>query len=288
MRSRSRSPDSSPVFDAQALSKRVWCVVEHDRFGEQPHIYVVTGSDKAVVIDTGCDTADLHVFLRSLPGLSSIDFFVVNTHVHYDHIMGNHCFCQSGGKALRTDCVAICQGSRDRKFSEDWDRTSLRDSVDAEICPFCVTRWLDEGSRIYLNDKAPCKEDSLEILFTPGHTPDSISLYFEAEDRLFTGDLIYPGSLCLFLIGSSLEEFRQSVDKLRVFIAEHGGCTTLSCGHVTPKLPCSALQELHALLPKIRSRSAKGTVSRHPWCTDLCAFFHTDTFTLICRAADVS
>ena len=36
--------------------------------------------------------------------------------------------------------------------------------------------WLDEGARIYLNDEEPTDEESLEILHTPGHTPDSISL----------------------------------------------------------------------------------------------------------------
>lgn len=37
--------------------------------------------------------------------------------------------------------------------------------------------WLDEGARIYLNDDEPTDEESLEILHTPGHTPDSISLW---------------------------------------------------------------------------------------------------------------
>ena len=37
--------------------------------------------------------------------------------------------------------------------------------------------WLDEGARIYLNDEEPTDEESLEILHTPGHTPDSISLW---------------------------------------------------------------------------------------------------------------
>lgn len=36
--------------------------------------------------------------------------------------------------------------------------------------------WLDEGTRIYLNEEDPTEQESLEILHTPGHTPDSISL----------------------------------------------------------------------------------------------------------------
>lgn len=37
--------------------------------------------------------------------------------------------------------------------------------------------WLDEGTRIYLNEEDPTEQESLEILHTPGHTPDSISLW---------------------------------------------------------------------------------------------------------------
>merc|ERR1712060_602221 len=103
-----------------------------------------------------------------------------------------------------------------------------------KIDRFCVTSWLEEGQRIYLNEEAPSSAESLEVLYTPGHTPDSISLYLPAENRLFTGDLIYPGSIYLFLPGSRLEEFEASLASLRTFTASLPPGVTLACGHITP------------------------------------------------------
>lgn len=41
----------------------------------------------------------------------------VNTHIHYDHIMGNYGFSVAPG---RRRCRGICQGSKCRTFSENW------------------------------------------------------------------------------------------------------------------------------------------------------------------------
>jgi len=274
-------------FRVQRLSERTLVAVELDRFGEQPHIYVVRGPRKAVVIDTGCNTANLFDFLSSLPELDGLEFQVVNTHVHYDHIMGNHAFCGPAGSSLRPQCRGICQGARDRRFSQNWRETSLQSSVGASIRGFCVTQWLEEGEKIYLNEEVPSDEEALEVLFTPGHTPDSIALYLPVENRLFTGDLIYPGSIFLFFLGSSLEEFEQSLGKLQRFAAEKPPGLTLSCGHITPSLPAQQLDELHELLPGIRQKTVKPRIANTPMSSNPVAVFQTRTFTLICRVEDV-
>ncbi|CAL1163470.1 unnamed protein product [Cladocopium goreaui] len=269
-------------FEVHQLSQRTLVIIESDRFGELPHIYAVLGPKKAIIIDTGCNTASLRDFLETLSCLEGKEFQVVNTHIHYDHIMGNYGFSM----ASQRRCRGICQGSRSRAFSENWKANSLQDMVGASILDFAVTDWLDEGARIYLNDDEPTDEESLEILHTPGHTPDSISLYLPAENRLFSGDLIYPGSLFLYLPGSSLEDFRESLHKLRAFIASKPeGCgyfgqfamamqadpnllsLLLSCGHIDPELPAKALEVLRKVdLPEITSpASVPGT---SPSCVD--------------------
>ena len=44
------------AFTIEKLSDAVWKVVEDDRFGQYPFLYVIMGVDKCVVFDTGCDT----------------------------------------------------------------------------------------------------------------------------------------------------------------------------------------------------------------------------------------
>lgn len=53
-----------------------------------------------------------------------------------------------------------------------------------------MTKWLEEGEVIYLNDSNPSQEEALEVIFTPGHTPDSIALYAPFDRRIFVGDTI--------------------------------------------------------------------------------------------------
>ncbi|MGZ8265024.1 MAG: MBL fold metallo-hydrolase [Burkholderiales bacterium] len=67
----------------------------------------------------------------------------------------------------------------------------LKDLTDARLimhrrAPVPVaTEHVEDGDTIHVGDLA------LEVLYTPGHTPDSISLY--AGDRVFTGDVLLIG-----------------------------------------------------------------------------------------------
>jgi len=159
--------------------------------------------------------------------------------------------------------------------------------VGAAISNFCVTDWLDEGHRIYLDDENPTEAESLEVLHTPGHTPDSISLYYPAENRIFTGDLIYPGNIFLFLPGSRLEEFDESLCKLKAFLLEKPAGVLLSCGHMTPALKAEKLEELHTLLEAMRRGEARGRAESSALAPEPVTSFQTPCFTLMCRTADV-
>ena len=53
--------DGGAIFNAERLSPAVWKIVEADRYGQFPFIYVIMGVDKCIVFDTGCDTGKDHV-----------------------------------------------------------------------------------------------------------------------------------------------------------------------------------------------------------------------------------
>jgi sulfur dioxygenase len=67
----------------------------------------------------------------------------------------------------------------------------LKDLTDARLIMHrrapvpMATEHVEDGDTIHVGDL------SLEVLYTPGHTPDSISLY--AGDRVFTGDVLLIG-----------------------------------------------------------------------------------------------
>jgi glyoxylase-like metal-dependent hydrolase (beta-lactamase superfamily II) len=63
---------------------------------------------------------------------------------------------------------------------------------------FKVTRWLHDGDVIHLDDEDKGNPSKvLQVLFTPGHTLDSISLFHYGERRLFLADLLCVDSLML-------------------------------------------------------------------------------------------
>jgi glyoxylase-like metal-dependent hydrolase (beta-lactamase superfamily II) len=54
----------------------------------------------------------------------------------------------------------------------------------------------------------------LEIVSTPGHTPDAISLLDRANGLLFTGDTYYPAPIWLFRPETDLDAYDASVKRL--------------------------------------------------------------------------
>jgi glyoxylase-like metal-dependent hydrolase (beta-lactamase superfamily II) len=276
-------PDQQAMLDAlkadtsheafkrvERLSDRVWKLVEDDEFDEQPHIYVIRGEDKLVCIDTGTGRSDLHAYLRSgaIPELVGEDgqllpVLVVNSHCHFDHVGSNFRFSPAEGGPLG-DVAGLCMGGGDRAFSEAYNSndTSLGKSAGCVIQDFQVTRWLAEGEIIPLTTSSgdtgldpqqAAKATGLEVLFLPGHTPDSIALFLRPEGRLFVGDLLYPHA-CIYLNlpGSSPADFATSTAKLRAFVGAQEETVSpvrlVSCGHIEHNLPVERLREVDSLV----------------------------------------
>ena len=83
-------------FTEERISERVWKIVEDDPYGQYPFIYVIQGVDKVILIDTGCGGnrggVNLKNFISSRINHQQLPFLVVCTHVHFDHVGGNHLF----------------------------------------------------------------------------------------------------------------------------------------------------------------------------------------------------
>jgi len=187
--------------------------VESDKFGQFPFLYAIKGWDKWIIIDTGCGTADFAGFFCSSLNSENLPFFVICSHVHFDHVGGNYQF------ADLPNCMGICMGSNARKFTENYEINSLAMAHSTTAKKFTVNKWLQDGELIYLDDKNQTKEKSLEVIFTPGHTPDSIALFSYIEHRMFIGDTFYPfTAVHLDCIGSSLSEYMETLKKLSNFI----------------------------------------------------------------------
>jgi len=101
----------------------------------------------------------------------------------------------------------------DPRVHPDFDPASFR------ISPAPLTGYLDEGDVL---DLADC---TLQILHTPGHSPDSISLWDPKAKTVFSGDALCDGDLLDTLYHCDPATLRRTRARLQSLGAEifHGG-----------------------------------------------------------------
>ena len=75
---------------------------------------------------------------------------------------------------------------------------------------------------------------SFQVIYTPGHSKDSISFYFKEEKLMFVGDFVFKESIGRCdLPGGSEEEMQESLSKIKGYPVDvilypgHGDATTL-------------------------------------------------------------
>jgi len=146
----------------------------------QANCYIVgdENSHKGVVIDPG-DEADR--ILERLAHHNLEAEIIFNTHGHFDHVGGNKKLKEvTGAKiAIHPDDVHYLN-----KLSE----SAAAWGMAAENSP---------PPDMLLADGQVVEADGLRftVLHTPGHSPGSVSLVLEGTDIVFTGDLIFAGSI---------------------------------------------------------------------------------------------
>jgi glyoxylase-like metal-dependent hydrolase (beta-lactamase superfamily II) len=91
---------------------------------------------------------------------------------------------------------------------------------------------------------------TLEVIATPGHTPDTISLIDRSNGLLFTGDTYYPAPIWLFRPETDLDAYAASIRRLAA-LAPH---VNLVLGaHNIPIAPPSVLPQLVAAFDAVRA-----------------------------------
>ena len=145
--------------------------------------YVLWDETKeALLIDTACSTgaeeSQLTGFIRE-KGLKPVQ--MVNTHGHFDHLMGNGFVFETYG--LKS---AIHQG--DLELAQQASSQSALFGIDMDEVP-AFGRIISNGDRIAFG------KSSVEVIHVPGHSPGCVALYSEASGVLFTGDILFCGSI---------------------------------------------------------------------------------------------
>jgi len=146
--------------------------------------------------------------------LTSRPVVVLNSHTHNDHVGGNSLFTFVYG--MDTDFTRQnAKGSRDdaqEELAPGMICGSLPKGFDSKTYatkPWHVSLFVKNGFKVNLGGGRV-----LEIISTPGHTPDAICLIDRANGLLFTGDTYYPAPIWLYRPETNLDAYVASVKKL--------------------------------------------------------------------------
>ncbi|MGC1536477.1 MAG: MBL fold metallo-hydrolase, partial [Candidatus Sulfotelmatobacter sp.] len=160
---------------------------------EAPFMYLLIGSTRALLIDTG-DVADANqmplakTVMDLLPGdgAAKLPLLVVHTHRHLDHRVGD-------GQFMHLPNVQV-----------------VGFDVDSVRSYYKFADWPNGTAQINLGDR------TVDVIPTPGHSETEVSFYDRNTGLFFSGDFLMPGRLLIDDANADLA----SAERVAAFVRE--------------------------------------------------------------------
>ena len=142
--------------------------------------YLLCGSEKAALIDTGMTCPDAK---QTAQELTNLPLILINTHADPDHISGN--------------------GAFDEFYMSPNEEENLRaHNAQGKILPIHEGDVIDLGGR------------ELLIIDIPGHTPGSVGIIDKNNRVLISGDSVQNSNIFMFGPGRNLTQYIESLKHL--------------------------------------------------------------------------
>lgn len=242
---------NEPWFEVYKIRPGVFAIYEPHQ-AEEVISYLIVGTKQALLFDTGMGITNIR---KVTAQLTSRPIVVLNSHTHNDHVGGNSlfpfvfgmdtAFTRANAKGSRADAQAeLAPGMLCGDLPKGFDPKTYATK------PWHISIFVHDGFKISLG-----VGHTVEIIATPGHTPDSISLFDETDGLLFTGDTYYPGPIWLFRPETNLDAYVASVKKLAAMQSQ----VTLVLGaHNAPVADPAILGKLVTAIQDVRTGKVEG------------------------------
>lgn len=233
-------------FEVYRLPGGVYALWE-PRQSERVFSYLIVGEKQALLFDSGFGIGHIEEVVHKL---TALPVMVLNSHTHYDHVGGNYAFSKVLGidsDYTRNSARGFPNSKMAASLAPGQFCPPLPEGVTQEnfvTRPFRVTQTVSDGEIIDLGGR------KLEVIATPGHTPDAVCLLDRAHRELFTGDTFYPGSLWLFVPETDLDAYQRSVERIAKLT---GVVDVLRPAHNLPEADPKLLERVSPALTEIRS-----------------------------------
>lgn len=215
------------------------------RYYQANYNYLLVGNDTAILFDAGPGVRDIRPVVESLTDRPVI---FLPSHFHYDHV-GNG---QDFARRAVVDLPYLRARANGNELSLK-DMEHLGPMEGFTVPTWQVTHWWLPGETIDLGGR------TIEIIHTPGHSPESISILDSTNQLILSGDYMYEGPLFAFVPGASNQDYLDSAMQL---LDDYPDVDAYYGGHRTsigpPRLTRQDLSDLYELLKQMRDGSAVG------------------------------
>ena len=197
-------------FQVEKIDNETFAISEYKHW-EETHCYLLLGTERAVLIDTGLGVANIKSIVDDL---TSLPVLVVTTHVHWDHIGGHKYFSDF---AIHESELAWIS----KEFPLPLQM--VKENLTLKPCEF-PDNFSIENYRVFKGQPTTALKDDdvidlgnrkIKVIHTPGHSPGHCCFYEEDKKYLYSGDLIYSGCLDAFYPTTDPFAFMLSVNKIK-------------------------------------------------------------------------
>ena len=188
---------------------------------EETHCYLLRGSERCLLIDTGLGVGNISVETAKL---TDKPIAAAATHIHWDHIGGHKffpCFYAHEKELDWLNGSFPLPAAAVRRMLSECELPDDFKLDEYSIFQGKPSKLLGDGDEIQLGGR------SITVVHTPGHSPGHMCFWDAEKGYLFTGDLVYKGLLYANYPSTDPEAYLRSVRKIarlpvrRIFPAHH-------------------------------------------------------------------
>lgn len=208
-------------FTIDRVDDNIYIFSEY-RHWEETHCYLLNGSDRSLLIDTGLGISNIY---DEVVKFTNKPITAVATHIHWDHIGGHQYFPDFYAHAGELDWLngkfPLSMETIREMVIDRCDLPNNFNVYDYELFQGMPTKIVADHDVIDIGGR------QIEVLHTPGHSPGHLCFWEKDKGYLFTGDLVYKDILFAYYPSTDPEAYLASLKKIsalpvkKVFPAHH-------------------------------------------------------------------